>query len=388
MPVDTSMYGMIKPIDAMGAVEGGMRMRDMIDERKKKSAIQGAYKAGTQIGSDGKVTMNHNMTAKALAEGGYGQEAYQAQQQGLTDQQKQMEAKVKFAQYGAQVLGPASNADEWEQGKQQIAANGGDVSQIGDYSPERQKFLVESAMTLGERLNEQYRRDELNSRSLDRKEAREERRSLAGIAKEERQEKRIEEGTQRLSKEVAGTQDMLGALDEVEKELGAPVDSFTKNDDGDLLDERGNQVDLPGVSVPGLGRTSFYSGKARDLTSAASRVFNATLKDRSGGAVTDSELSRLRTEFNEGKYNTEPELVAALQRYKRQTQTVLKNREAGYKPEVVSRYTEQGGRTSQTLGPKGANTPPPAADYDSMDDDNLAAEYERRVVGKKHAKSR
>lgn len=157
MPVDTSMYGMIKPIDAMGAIEGGMRMRDLIDERKKKSAIQGAYKQGMQVGPDGKVAFDHNLTASALAQGGYGQEAYQAQQQGQSEQQKQIEATVKRAQFGAQILGAARNQDEWNQGLQQLQ-NHMDVSSLpAEFSPQTQKFLVDSAMTLSDRLSEQWK---------------------------------------------------------------------------------------------------------------------------------------------------------------------------------------------------------------------------------------
>lgn len=155
---DTSMYGMIKPIDVMGSVEGGMRMRDLIDERKRKSAIQGAYKQGMQTGPDGKVAFDHSKTASALAQGGYGQEAYEAQQQGVGDQQKQMEMAVKNAQYGAQVLGAARNQDEWNAGLQQLQNNGIPADKLpAQFSPENQKFLVDSAMTLGDRLNEQWK---------------------------------------------------------------------------------------------------------------------------------------------------------------------------------------------------------------------------------------
>jgi hypothetical protein len=165
MPVDTSMYGMIKPIDVMGSVEGGMRMRDLIDERKRKSAIQGAYKQGMQVGPDGKVAFDHSKTASALAQGGYGQEAYQAQQQGMGDQQKQMELAVKNAQYGAQVLGAARNQDEWNMGLQQLQNNGMDASKLpAEFSPQNQKFLVESAMSLSDRLSEQWKQKDYNLR--------------------------------------------------------------------------------------------------------------------------------------------------------------------------------------------------------------------------------
>lgn len=172
MPVDTSMYGMIQPIDAMGAIEGGMKMRDLIDERKKKSALQDAYKQGMKVGPDGKVSMDHNMTASALAKGGYGQEAYEAQQQGQSEQQKQMEAHVKNAQYGAQVLGAARNENEWNQGLQHLQTIM-DVSTLPPYSPQNQKMLVDSAMTLQDRLQQQNKDRDFNAGRQDRKRAEE-----------------------------------------------------------------------------------------------------------------------------------------------------------------------------------------------------------------------
>lgn len=169
------------------------------------------------------------------------------------------------------------------------------------------------------------------------------------VKEDEKNERQEEQDVQKLSKDVAGTQDLLGGLDEVERKLGGKLENFSADTKGNLMRD-GKSVDLPGVSAPGLGRVSFYSGEARDLNSAASRVFNATLKDRSGGSVTDSEMERMRQEFNAGKYNSEPELISALQRYKRQTQLVLKDREAGFNPSVVKKYSDQGGRTSQSLG--------------------------------------
>lgn len=165
MSVDTSMYGMIKNPNIMGAVENGMRMRDMIDERKKKSAIQDAYKQGMQTGPDGKVNFDHTKTASALAQGGYGQEAYQAQQEGQGEQQKKMELAVKNAQYGAQILGAARNQDEWDVGLQKLQNLGMDASKLPQqFSPESQKFLVESAMTLQDRLSEQWRQKDFGQR--------------------------------------------------------------------------------------------------------------------------------------------------------------------------------------------------------------------------------
>jgi hypothetical protein len=156
-----------------------------------------------------------------------------------------------------------------------------------------------------------------------------------------------EKGIQGLSKAVEGTQGAMNAIDAIESELGGPLETFT-NQKGTLM-KNGQAVDLPGVSIPMIGRVSAYSDEARTLASKAATVFNSVLKDRSGAAVTNSELERLKGEFGQGKYNTEAELVDALKNYKLGLAKELKNREAAYKPEVVKQYAERGGRTSMSL---------------------------------------
>jgi len=201
---------------------------------------------------------------------------------------------------------------------------------------------------------------EIAERSLDRAEARADRAETRSEARADRQFQRDQsratkaaeindKDIQKLSKDVAGVQDMTNALDEIETTLGGKLEEFTTEGG---LKKGGKDVDLPGVSVPGIGRVSAYSDKAQQLQGAASKVFNTVLKDRSGAAVSNTELERLKTEFGEGKYNTEAQMVGALQRYKRAVNTELKNREAAYRPEVVEKYTEQGGRTSKTEGIK------------------------------------
>lgn len=195
---------------------------------------------------------------------------------------------------------------------------------------------------------------DLEARTADRAEARAERRYNHGIASDERMTRHEEQDMQKLSKDVAGAQDVIGGLDEVEKELGFTLDEAETSDG--TVKVNGKEKDLPGVSLPLVGRVSAYSDKARNLQSAAGRVFNSVLKDRSGAAVSNSELERLKMEFGQGKFNSEPELVGALQRYKRAVANELKNREAAYNPKIVAKYGDQGGRTSHSLGQSKAPT--------------------------------
>lgn len=194
-----------------------------------------------------------------------------------------------------------------------------------------------------------------------------------------------EKNTQKLSKELLGPQALDNAVRDIEEKLGGPLSSFSFK--GDDLYQNGKKRDLPGVNVPGIGNLSFYSGEARELDGAMSAVFNMTLKDRSGAAVTDNELERLKKEFSDGKYNTEPQKIKALQAYQRRVQEVMHNREAGYKPEIVNEYSDRGGRTSKDINSvqRDSVSPPPVPpragatpDYDNMSE----AELDKLLQGK------
>jgi len=169
-----------------------------------------------------------------------------------------------------------------------------------------------------------------------------------------------EKSQQKLSKELQSPQVLDSALRDIEEKLGGPLSSFTFGKNGELL-QGGKERDLPGVNLPGIGNLSFYSGDARELDGAMSAVFNMTLKDRSGAAVTDNELDRLKKEFNDGRYNTEPQKVKALQAYQRRVQEVMANREAGYNEDVVNEYSDRGGRTSRDVNPVSRNVGSSAA---------------------------
>lgn len=196
------------------------------------------------------------------------------------------------------------------------------------------------AQAAREKANQQYRAE--RDAKTD-----EYRRQTIGSRNGDKRERQIETDTRMLSDKLSGAQESIGALGELDNALGFPLDS-AETKSGKLV-VGGKEKDLPGVSVPGIGRVTAFSGEARALNSAASRVFNAVLKDRSGAAVTNPELTRLKEEFNQGRFNSEPEIIAALQRYKRGVAAELKNREAGFSPEAVDRYASQGGVTSRSV---------------------------------------
>lgn len=216
------------------------------------------------------------------------------------------------------------------------------AKQLLDYRLQSLAQQEKQALSNEELKREQMRQNEILAKFKIGDQKADKQRSIS-----ERLDKEFESNIQKLSKSAEGTQSALNAIDNVEQTLGAPLESFEIK--GGKLTKDGKGVDLPGVSLPLVGRVSAYSDAARNLQSAASTVFNTILKDRSGAAVTNSELERLKIEFGQGKYNTEAELVNALKLYKLGVAKELKNREAGFKPEVVEEYTTRGGRTSKTL---------------------------------------
>ena len=168
--------------------------------------------------------------------------------------------------------------------------------------------------------------------------------------------KRLEDGVSKASEKLSSAQDISNTLRNVESKLGFAIDD-AKIANGELI-VNGKPRDLPGVSFPGAGRLNFFSSDARGLNAAVSKIFNAELKDRSGAAVTTSEMQRLKTEFASGKFNSEPEMVQALKDYKVAAAQALRNREAGFKPEVLEEYKARGGQTSADIdGPVAMVTP-------------------------------
>lgn len=172
----------------------------------------------------------------------------------------------------------------------------------------------------------------------------------------DREEARVNKQVEALSNKAANSQELFNAIGSIESQLGFNLEEAKITKNGEIV-AKGKKRDLPGVSMPGLGRVSFYSGGARTLQDSVARIFNTVLKDRSGAAVTTPEMERLRTEFSAGKFNTEAELIGALQRYKDTLKSTLKNIEAGYTPEAKERYKERGGLISEDIKTKSESTP-------------------------------
>lgn len=96
----------------------------------------------------------------------------------------------------------------------------------------------------------------------------------------------------------------------------------------------------------------------REGRQAFQKLFNITLKTRSGAAVTNQELERLRQEFASGAFKTEAQLKAAVDQARNIINKHYASVAAGFAPDVLNSYNENvrqfGGRVVIEAGQQAA----------------------------------
>ena len=113
----------------------------------------------------------------------------------------------------------------------------------------------------------------------------------------------------------------------------------------ELLPPPGSGKDIPGVGPFEGSMPDFIVGdEGRELRQAASKMFNIELKDRSGAAVTNNELKRLKREFGTGRFSTEAQFRKGIVDYAKALKTATRNSLAGAPPEAIEEYMKRGGR--------------------------------------------
>lgn len=119
--------------DPGAAMERGMRMGDQLEKKKKETAMRDAFKANTQVGPDGKATLNRDGLFSTLS--GIDpmlslelQDRFQAQD--AQAQKAQMEKQAKEWDTIGRVAGAIKDQASWDQGKAFLAQSGIDVSQL------------------------------------------------------------------------------------------------------------------------------------------------------------------------------------------------------------------------------------------------------------------
>lgn len=191
-----------------------------------------------------------------------------------------------------------------------------------------------SATTLEKTIPGLTKMYEIDQRSLDRQEARADRAYMRGLAGDQKRELQLDKDTNRYSNELekSGIPAAVSNLEEVEKKIG------TKGD-------------IPGYGmVDGMMHDVLAGQDGRDVRQSVAALFNTVLKDRSGAAVTDPELERLKKEFGDGTMKTEADLRNGVAKYRARLEQIIKNRNAGTDETARQEYVRRGGRDFDSIG--------------------------------------
>jgi myosin heavy subunit len=166
----------------------------------------------------------------------------------------------------------------------------------------------------------------------------------------------------KADKETKAKVQQLGAalekanLPEADAVLGAVEDVLTKKP------EIAEYLSGPKSLIPDMAvGTEIATGRQ-----AFQKLFNITLKNRSGAAVTNPELERLKSEFASGAFKTAPQLKSAVEKARTIINQHYASVTAGFGKDALKAYNENirglGGRV--VLEPASDVSDTPAAKYD------------------------
>lgn len=189
-------------------------------------------------------------------------------------------------------------------------------------------------------------------RRQDRLEARMSREAIAEERAEDRRKERLEKDVTRFgtNKEI---QEQRLAMDEIEA-VEDKIRKFTSDPSFsfDTFNKKQYKGDIPGASLPFIGRTTFYDTDARELDSKFQAVLNQAIRSFAGKAVTKNELDRIRTQYEAGKFANEADYLQAMSDVKKAIRKGVSTTEKAFSKDVLKEYESRGGRVYSKDQPK------------------------------------
>lgn len=151
--------------DLGGSLERGMRMGDQLEKKKKETAMRDAFKANTQVGPDGKATLNREGLMSAMS--GIDperslelQDRFQAQD--AQAQKAKLEKQAREIDLVARAAGSAKDQGSYEQALSFLGQSGVDVSGLPKaYDPNLVRGFQMRALSAKEQLDAQFKAQEL-----------------------------------------------------------------------------------------------------------------------------------------------------------------------------------------------------------------------------------
>lgn len=143
-------------------------------------------------------------------------------------------------------------------------------------------------------------------------------------------------------KSVDPTISSLLKIKDLEKELGV-------NDLGEVSDS----YDVPGKSIPGIGRFYGLSDKSQAVKAIIADISKEDIHTFAGSAQTKQELENIKNAFEQGKFTNDKQILDGLRRYKALKLKGFQEAESIYRPEVIEKGRSRGGSSYQDFVSKG-----------------------------------
>jgi len=157
--IDSSIYGKFDTVDLGGSFESGMRLGDMIKQRRNAQEVQSAYKAGMVENPDGTYKQDMGITLSELAKRGHAQEYTSLAQQQKDQQAAQLKQQREQKQFEEEEITKAAwmsnDQPSYTAAIEKLASNKIDTSKIPkEYNPQFIDQVRRQTLTVKERLDE------------------------------------------------------------------------------------------------------------------------------------------------------------------------------------------------------------------------------------------
>lgn len=352
--------------DAERRQENLLKLKSQLDQATLQASPQ--YQAQLQALQNekgfrdawGKLPPNASMLDRASVAAQYGKpelsvQLYQGEQNRLSQMETRRDALVQRMYEFDERLKDRSLDRE---SKERLAAQadetkrvlGSMTAEIAKNGQELRSSMLDFTMRDKERQNEarkdaliqrQYEFDErMKDRALDREsrerlaeQAAENKKLLQELATRDKADKDTRTGVRQLGQALEKAN-----LPEADAVLSAVEQAIEKSPN---LTEflAGPKSAIPDAAlgaVPGLKNAP----EIREGRQAFQKLFNITLKNRSGAAVTNPEFERLKAEFANGVWKTPEQLQAGVNQARGIIQRHYASVSAGYGPDVVNAYND------------------------------------------------
>lgn len=196
-----------------------------------------------------------------------------------------------------------------------------------------------------EQLRLRAQESELRKEELeDRRKEREANRTLREKEAEDKAALRLSQAEEKRARTQQIADKKVERYSDKIKKSGIPVLKTIMTDISGILSK---YEDIPGQGKGSMLPDFYYEVKGGDesrdalsLRANIQKLFNMDLKERSGAAVTATELARLKKEYQSGKLNSDVSMRKALDRMRRAMLADVRNMGAGLGTETVEAYKE------------------------------------------------